>query len=681
MVTQARPTVNAGETIKKIRRYFRNDQPLFDRMQSDYDKYWALDPWIPDDEENILPEDGYTTNAPRVLAQKIIAFIAETEMVVRVPNDDAKKDQEDRNKLTESLSIGMFSNIDRRMRRNGDPRIQRQLAYFSVVRGRYVAARAFLRKRPNGETYEDVLPIDPGQFVFQPGEEEPLWAAHRRELSRAELRDEVPNITFNTTNPSMEDDDDELEEVFDYYLRQRNPSWNPESQNPFERHPFVYLFGQLMDDKFIKPLTDLFTLSFPVVITPVGSEPQLTQTTADRTVDKFSRMRADFGESIFAENRMVWDKMNRVGSYLMSMTGHDSDPGVKVMSSDGTKELEEGATEKGAQVNLAVQDQQDVELMETAQMKTNGAALLDLMQRDAIAGGVPQQSFGILDRDLSAVALRQLGNNLEHRVLPRMEAVQLCIEGCLEVLVSQYETGAFAPITVSGKRFDRHSFSNKEINPEEITGHDAVTVTLELALPEDQTTRWNVASMAMAPTVTGEPLASLEYVREHILNIQDPKLLRDQNMEVLTRQTSPVLLLLDQYRAMVADGDQMGAAAILDQIRIATLTQQVQGSLQMMQLKQMSQGLPPVTGMTLESLTAAFQGPDVGGEGQGEGQGAGGGRPATPRANPQVNNPAFGGVPATVYTGQGNEASPIAGHNFGPNGSTGGLVDQNGAPF
>lgn len=678
MVTQARPTANAGATIKKIRRYFRNDQPLFDRMQRDYDQYWALDGWIPDEEENILPEDAYTTNAPRVLAQKIIAFIAETEMIVRVPNDDAQKNQEERNKLTEALSIGMLSNVDRRMRRNGDPRIQRQMAYHSVVRGRYVAARAFLRKRPNGETYEDVLPIDPGQLVFQPGEEEPLWAAHRRELSRAELRDEIPNITFGESSRTIgEDDDDELEEIFDYYLRERNPNFNIQSQNPFERHPYVYLYGQLMDDKFIKPLTDLFTLSFPVVIAPVGSEPQLTQTTADRTVDKFSRMRAQFGESIFAENRMVWNKLNRVGSYLMTMTAKDSDPPTKVSSSDGTKELEEGATEKGAVVNIAVQDQQDVDFMETAQMKSNGAALLQLMERDSIAGGVPLQSFGILDKPLSSVALRQLGNNLEHRVLPRMEAVQLCIEGCLEVLVSQYETGAFLPITVSGKRFDRHSFSNKEINPEEISGHDALTVTLELALPEDETTRWTVAGMAMAPTVTGEPLASLEYVREHILNIQDPKLLRDQNMEVLTRQTSPVLLLLDQYRAMIDDGDQIGAAAILDQIRIGTLTQQVQGSLQIMQLNQMAQGLPPVTGMTLESLTAAFQGPDTGGEGQG----AGGGRPASIRPNPQVNNPANGAVPATVFSGIGNQASPIAGQNFGPNGSNGGLVNQNGVPF
>ena len=188
------PSTDSGEVTKTIKRYFRNEEPLFNRMHRDYEDYWVLKEWEPDLDDQIMPEDAYTTNQPRVLAQKIIAFIAETNMVVRVPNDDAPKSQEERNKLTENLSIGMLDNIDRRMRRNGDPRIQRQMAGHSVVRGRYVIARAFLRKRPNGETFEDILPIDPAQFVSQPGEEEPVWAAHRRQLSRGEIMDLYPDF-------------------------------------------------------------------------------------------------------------------------------------------------------------------------------------------------------------------------------------------------------------------------------------------------------------------------------------------------------------------------------------------------------------------------------------------------------------------------------------------------------
>ena len=668
------PSTNPGEVSKTISRYFQNEQPLFDRMHRDYEQYWTLEDWEPALDDQIMPEDAYTTNQPRVLAQKIIAFIAETEMVVRVPNDDAPKDQEQRNKLTENLSIGMLANVDRRMRRNGDPRIQRQMAWHSVVRGRYVIARAFLRKRPNGETFEDILPIDPAQFVFQPGEEEPVWAAHRRRMSRGEIRDTFPGFKIGEG-----DDGDEVEEVFDYYVRENNPSADPNSEDVFQRHPYIYKLGTLINEEWARSPYDLFTLSFPVIITPVGSDPHLAPRATEIT-SKHNRMIADFGESIFAENRHVWDKINRSASYIVDMVSKSSDPPTMVESSDGTKELEEGWNEKGAQVAIAVGDQQRITSMVTPDMSRSASVLLEFLQRDAIAGGIPPQGFGILDKPLSAVALRQLGNNLEHRVLPRMEAVQLCIEGCLEVLVAQYETGAFEPITVSGKRFDRHRFSNKIIEADEIFGHDALTVSLELVLPEDETIRWNVANMAMAPTVTGEPLTSLEYVREHILNIQDPKLLSDQNREVLTRQTSPVLALLDQYRSVVLDEDVMAAAAILDQIRLMTLQMEVQGSMQMMQLEQMKaeikqnqQGKPPDLKFTSETMTPDFPGPDSS-RTQKE---------TVSFGSPQTANPAFGAPSQTIFTGLTNNPSPEAGANTTADrqGSGSGLFGPNNIPI
>ena len=72
------PSTNPGEVVKTIRRYFRNEEPIFSRMHRDYETYWTLEDWEPALDDQIMPEDAYTTNQPRVLAQKIIAFIAET---------------------------------------------------------------------------------------------------------------------------------------------------------------------------------------------------------------------------------------------------------------------------------------------------------------------------------------------------------------------------------------------------------------------------------------------------------------------------------------------------------------------------------------------------------------------------------------------------------------------------
>ena len=67
----------AREVCSKIEERFRDNQELFDRMDEDLDLY-TLKKWAPEEteESSISPEDAYTTNAPRVLARKVMAFIA-----------------------------------------------------------------------------------------------------------------------------------------------------------------------------------------------------------------------------------------------------------------------------------------------------------------------------------------------------------------------------------------------------------------------------------------------------------------------------------------------------------------------------------------------------------------------------------------------------------------------------
>ena len=187
----------ARRIFDQIEREFEENHAVMDRMEDDYDLY-TLKRWSPDIEDSISPEDAYTTNAPRVMAEKIISFINSTEVVIRVPNDDATKEQEFVNDALEQLSIGMLANSDRRLRRKHEPTIKEQLAWFTVVRGRYAAVRALLRKRENGETYEDILPLDPMHLVVGMGPEEPEWAAYRTYMTRREIRLQYPGFEFAT---------------------------------------------------------------------------------------------------------------------------------------------------------------------------------------------------------------------------------------------------------------------------------------------------------------------------------------------------------------------------------------------------------------------------------------------------------------------------------------------------
>ena len=628
----------AGRRIfDQIEREFEDNRAVMDRMEEDYDLY-TLRQWNPDIEDSVSPEDAFTTNAPRVMAEKIISFINGTNIVIRVPNDDATKEQEFVNDALEQLAIGMVANSDRRLRRRHEPSIKEQLAWFTVVRGRYAAARAILRKRENGETYEDILPLDPLHLVVGMGAEEPEWAAYRTYMTHREIRSKYPEFEF--TGDLMGADETQSEAAYEYYMKVENPLYNPQSQNPFERHPYTYFSGMLIDQVWARPLHPVFTLNFPIIAIPVTAHPMVSSTTGDND------MCQHVGESVFAENRQLYEKQNRLISYGIDMAAKASNPRQKIFSIDGEAALEDGSTEKGAEVPLSTANQEDIQPFLEPDATNAFGATMNILNTEAVAGGLPPQSFGLLDKPLSSVALRQLGNNLEHRVQPRMEAVRRCIEGCLEVMMGQYETGAFDPITVSGRRFDNHRFSNKRITPIDIHGHDAIEVEMTLALPEDETVRWSIAQMAMTPTASGEPLASLEWTREHILKMQRHKTLADQNKTMLAYQNTPIAALLDSLRAAQEDGDNPLAAALFDQMRIAVLQHQLQGSMALYQLQQLAAGIPPGTMINSETAPLLSSSPRNAQAG-----------------NNQRFNPANGAVPAVSFSGMGNNPSPEAGFN------------------
>lgn len=651
-----------AQVMGDIERKVRAMSPRWDRMDEDYQRY-ILKRWQPDPEESVAPEDSYTTNAPRVLAEKIIAFIAATEVVIRAPSDEAQEAQEEANDAVESLAIGMLNNVNRRLRRSGKPLTTEQMAWFTVVRGGYAAARAVLRKRENGETYEDILPLDPRHLVIEPGEEEPIWAAYRMQHKIEYVKERYPSFDFRDT--SILSGDDSVD-VWEYYRREKNPRFDPISPDPFLRHPWIYTSGTIIDDQWaIKP-HDLYMLNFPVVVSPVTSQPILTPPNGEVSTEEH------FGESVFAENRDIWDILNRVSSYVVDLTAKASDPQKDVYSLDGTRTLDEGANDKGAERNLSVANQEKIELAQQADVSRAAQVLLSIVQNDAVAGGLPPQAFGLLDKPLSSVALRQLGNNLEHRVLPRMRAVANCLEGCLENLIAQYETDSFAPITVSGRRFDNQRFANRIIEPANIFGHDPLEVQMELALPEDEVSRWTVAQMAMQPTVTGEPLASLEWTRERVLKMQSAKTISRQNREMAGYTQDPLAMAMMQVEAYIRDGDMANASIWYDKLQGLWLQRQVEVGTNIAQLTALSRQIglplnptPPTTYASTLGGNSTLSAPGV---------------EVTQQS--QSLNPANGAVPFAQAAGVGNEPSPEAGFNTtAPRQRDTGLIGPDGQPL
>ena len=504
-------------------------------MDEDYSLY-RMDAFEPDPKEGIEKEDAYTSNEHRVLAEKIEAFISGAELIIRVPNEASEVQGRQANDNLERLCYGILRNADRRLHLAGQPAIIPSLSWYSTVRGGFVALRAFLRKDDLGRTVEDILPLDPRQLVIEWGSEGIHCAGYRVDKTRRQILSEY-EYKFEDEDSRMTD----VEIVYDYYYLEKGLIYN----------------GVLCKSQWIKKPSLLYgVLSFPVVVVPVGAQPRLAPIAEGSDAKEFaSHTIGDFGESVFAANRKIVAIYNRVMTYAVSQTAQASDPAYVVESLDGTKTTDGTPFAKGAQVNMSTANQEKITPLSTPDLRRDTQALLGAVKQGITQGALPEQAYGILPAPISSLALRQLGNNLEQKVFPRLRAVQAVLQYALENMTSQFETGAYEPIRVQGRSWDKVPLSGP-IAPEDILGHGMAEVTLEPHFPEDEQARWQVANLAMQPTQSGEPLASLRYTRSRILKIADSDLMQNENFEQMARISDPIASAYQMYLAAQRAGDQ-----------------------------------------------------------------------------------------------------------------------------
>ena len=655
MILDKRPGETQDDRAKRIEglveERFTSIKDRHDKMDSDY-KLYRLDPFKPDPAEGISQADAYTTNRPRVVADVVLSTISLTDLIIRVPEDTELNEQSrTQNDNLEALCIGMLRNADESNIDRQEPKVQDALAWYCTVRGFRVAARALLRKRPDGSTQEDILPLDPRHLFIERGDDGPLWAAYRMYRTRAEIRGAY-DFTFADEPVGVQDDDDTIETAFDIYWRipRKADPLTDDPENPFVRHPWTYLNAVVIDGQWAKKEHPVYTLAFPIVAVPIDQMPTVASwrsgaNPTSGSTSGFDATISDVGESIFVYNRDIWAKQNRGLTYAMHLLGKQADPQKKVFSADGTATLGEGANEKGAEIPLSVANQEDAQLFEQPDLARSAQIALQAISQDETIGSLPPHTLGFIDQPLSSVALRQIGTTLRQRIEPRMRAVQMCIERCLKNMAAQFETGAFQPIRATGRLHDRTPF-NKVITPEMITGHGVLEVKLNYQPPEDETLRWNVATMAAAPQpgFGGQPLGSLRWIRETVLGMQSSDAVEAQNVETQARFSLPVAQAMEVFKAAQKTGDEHLIAIAYDQLQLAALQHTVQTNMMMQQLMQLSQGIMP------------GQPPSP--------NGAGPNNQGTPPAmNGQVRNPGMGAPPNVLNTGMGNAPSPEAGYN------------------
>ena len=466
--------------------------------------------------------ESYTSNEPQTYADKVISFMTDSELIVRVPYNNSDEEQRIANDTKERFLLGALRAADERLQRRLQPTIRQQFSWFVVVRGWY-AGRVLLVKDSKGDTHIDVMPMDPLHTFWGIGQEGVEWACYRTKKTRSEIKAQY-GVTIEKDNANLYSQDMGLE-VYDYYDGEMNT---------------VLTEG----GRVLKKPTKHGAPRCPVFVGCVGLMPLIQ----DSDVTEFREAVTDYGESVYKATRNVYENHNQILSTLLELTARTKKQGLKVKSRDGTKTLEQDPYKAGSEIALA--QGEDVEPLGLIETSRDLGMFMQMVAGEMQRGSLPHTVFGELQFQLSGFALNTLRQGIASVINPRIEAMEAIYKQICMLLVDEYLTDSFETVSLSGRAMNRTYFS-EEITPDIIRKAGDTEISLITQLPQDDMTKY-----AMAQTAREGPMPLLPdmYIRDQILGLQDAESIDDAIKSQQAERTLPEATLLTMMKAAEDQG-------------------------------------------------------------------------------------------------------------------------------
>ena len=439
--------------------------------------------------------ESYTSNEPQTYADKVVSFLTDAELVIRIPYNNANEEQRVANDAKERFLLGSMRAADERLQKRLQPTIRQQFSWYVTLRGWY-AGRVLLVKDKQGNTHVDVTPWDPMHTYWCLGEDGLDWACYRIRKTRSEIKSQY-GVSIDREQTSLHGQDMGVD-VFDYYDGEIN---------------MVIAEG----GRVLKKATKHGAPRCPVFVGCVGTSPWIQ----DSDVNEWREAIADFGESVFKSTRNVYENHNQILSTLLELTARTKKQGLKVKSRDGTKTLEEDPYKAGSEIALA--QGEEVEPLGLIESNRDLAMFMQMVSGEMQRGSLPHSVFGELQFQLSGFALNTLRQGIASVINPRLEAMESIYKQVCMLLIDEYLTNRFEPMSLSGRAMNRTYFA-ETITPEIVQKAGDAEISLITQLPQDDMTKYAMAQTAReGPT----PLLPDMYIRDQILGLQDAESIDD----------------------------------------------------------------------------------------------------------------------------------------------------------
>lgn len=535
------------------------------RMENDYGLY-RMNPY-----DAGTGYQSYTSNAPKILADKIMSYLSNAQMSVRVPLSLEVADRAG-GSSKEKFVIGALNLADERMQRFGQPSVREQLAFHIVLRGWY-AGRTMLNKREDGTTFVDITPFDPLHICYEMDDQGIVWLAHKSKRSATSVK-----TRYNVdVEPTIEGETSGGVTVWDYYSRTENA---------------VIVVGDKEEHKYGKKLTKHNVRDMdgnpcaPVFLGAVGPAPWVQD---DLSGDDTAR---DYGESIFSANRTLYEDLNFAMSAYKTLVRRAVRRPYKIISPDGTTTLDTDPWQDGSEVPLPAGT--DISLMDEITMPLDTGNFVGLISGEIQRGGLSNVSYGELPFAISGFAAKVLQEGSSHQIEPRVKAMTACYKQMTEIVSMQYETGGFSALDVRGRHNDISNYFNEEIKPADLEGAGAIDIKFGVRMPQDEP---QLVTMAQMMRDGERPLAPDEWIWENVMQINDVDQFKNAISAQQAHTTEPKALLLTLIEGLMQTGEQEKAMIYLDLLRKTLKQDQQQEAAQDAQFQQLlmatGMGAPP----------------------------------------------------------------------------------------
>ena len=523
----------SASNVRKDISAFRLDTnfiALRQRMQTDFDLY-RLKPYDPGPSYT-----SYTTNDPRVFADKIISMLNMAKLIIRTPDEILAEDDRKIASNCERLLYGAYNlNDERLLRSPSSPRLRARKAWHSSIRGGF-GTRAYVYKDENGATQIDIAIFDLYNMAYGLGNDGRIaWATHSTFLTPAEVTSRYKDTKVGTSTQTTV-------EVVEYWDTERhgvliNNQWVAESSHSVGHCP-VYIFRN-------EDMPNIW---------------QENYTFANKFV----------GESIYAPNRDIYPTVSKTLSDHVTLVRR----GVKVpmgywsQTGDKTLPTDIWQTEKAAAIALTIGE--DIKPLIPQTMPNDTTPLLNWVSGEVQRGSLPYTAYGSLGFRLSGFAINQLQGSMESVITPMVNSMENSyMMECYEIL-QQYAKGSWKPVKVLGRTSRNQPFgypNGQDIKPSDIRDDWRIEVSLVPVLPKDDAQKFELALRARDKSGGEVPLLSDRHIRSRILEIEDP----DLEDDIINYEWANQLIinrLYDAYMfAVVEERNQDKAANILVELK------------------------------------------------------------------------------------------------------------------